>query len=212
MDKAWTQQRPHLRTLVQSLDEDLKLADELYEQGRASGEAVDYGAFEERVARATAKVEQDVHQVALSGLNVDVPFIRVWESTTVASTASRERTDRSAGRSSSNARCIARSAGGKVLGSILGFAQGCDYPHCTLLHVYRRSTSSGLLARSIASGLTTPSASDSEVAAALSCAASSPSIKKLSPSLVRADSSRSSPSSSTISRIARMVPAESPRK
>ena len=39
---------------------------------------MDYAEFEERVARATAKVEQDMHQVALSGLDVDVPFIRVW--------------------------------------------------------------------------------------------------------------------------------------
>jgi hypothetical protein len=60
------------------LDEVLQLADEQYQQGRASGDAVDYGLFEERVARATAKVEQDVHRIALSGLDVDVPFIRVW--------------------------------------------------------------------------------------------------------------------------------------
>jgi hypothetical protein len=44
----------------------------------ASGAAVDYGEFEERVARATAKAEQHVHQIALSGLDVDVPFRRVW--------------------------------------------------------------------------------------------------------------------------------------
>ena len=36
----------------------------------ASGDAVDYCNFEERVAHATSKVEQDVHRIALSGLNV----------------------------------------------------------------------------------------------------------------------------------------------
>jgi hypothetical protein len=56
----------------------LKLADELYERGCANGDSVDYRAFEERVARATAEVDQSVHQIALSGLDVDVPFIRVW--------------------------------------------------------------------------------------------------------------------------------------
>ncbi len=71
MDQAWLQQRPHLTPLVRILDAVLKLADEQYEQGRASGDAVDYGEFEERVARITAKVEQDVHKIALSGLDVD---------------------------------------------------------------------------------------------------------------------------------------------
>jgi len=42
------------------------------------GQAVDYGTVEERVAHATAKVEQGVHQIALSSLDVDAPFIRVW--------------------------------------------------------------------------------------------------------------------------------------
>jgi hypothetical protein len=79
LDQAWLHQRPHLAPLARRLDEVLRLADEQYEQGRASGDAVDYGAFEERVARATyAKFEQDVHQIVLSGLDVDVPFIRVW--------------------------------------------------------------------------------------------------------------------------------------
>ena len=78
MNPTWVQQRPHLAPLVQSLEAVLKLADELYEQGRANGQAVDYGEFEERVAHATAKVEQGVHQIALSSLDVDVPFIRVW--------------------------------------------------------------------------------------------------------------------------------------
>lgn len=78
MDQAWIEQRPHLAPLARSLDEVLKLADEQYGQGRAGGDAVDYAAFEECVGRATAKVEQAVHQIALSGLDVDVPFIRVW--------------------------------------------------------------------------------------------------------------------------------------
>jgi hypothetical protein len=78
MDHVWIQQRPHLAPLVLRLDALLKLADELYEHGRANGDSVDYGAFEERVARATAEVDQSVHQIALSGLDVDVPFIRVW--------------------------------------------------------------------------------------------------------------------------------------
>lgn len=43
---------------------------------RAGG--VDYDAFEERVAGATAAVKQGVHQVALSGLDVDLPFIPLW--------------------------------------------------------------------------------------------------------------------------------------
>jgi len=78
MDHGWIQQRLHLASLVHSLEAILQLADELYQQGRASGESVDYGQFEERVARATASVEQCIHQVALSGLDVDAPFIRVW--------------------------------------------------------------------------------------------------------------------------------------
>jgi hypothetical protein len=78
MDQAWLHERPHLAPLARTLDAVLKLADEQYEQGRASGEAVDYSEFEERVAHATAKVEQEVHRIALSGLDVDVPFIRVW--------------------------------------------------------------------------------------------------------------------------------------
>ncbi len=53
------------------------LADELYKRGRANGDAVDYSGFEERVAHATAEVDQTVHQIALSGLDVDAPFIRV---------------------------------------------------------------------------------------------------------------------------------------
>lgn len=78
MDQAWLLQRPHLKQLVRGLDEVLQLADEQDQQDRASGDAVDYGELEERVARASANVEHDVHRIALSGLDVDVPFIRVW--------------------------------------------------------------------------------------------------------------------------------------
>lgn len=56
----------------------LELADELYERGRRSGEAVDYAEFEERAATAAAAVEQGMHEVALRGLDVDAPYIRVW--------------------------------------------------------------------------------------------------------------------------------------
>jgi hypothetical protein len=92
----------------------LNLADRQYEQGRTSGDAVDYADFEERVAHATASVEQAVHHIALSGLDVDVPFIRVWGNTIGAFTASRVRTVRSAAQLQSSARCIASSPNAKV--------------------------------------------------------------------------------------------------
>jgi hypothetical protein len=56
----------------------LELADELYQRGRSSGECVDYSEFEERVGHAAAEVERGVHHVALRGLDVNAPFIRVW--------------------------------------------------------------------------------------------------------------------------------------
>jgi hypothetical protein len=77
MTNAWLQERPHLARLVRSLQAVLELADELYQRGRGSGESVDYSEFEER-AHATAEVERGVHHVALSGLDVDAPYIRVW--------------------------------------------------------------------------------------------------------------------------------------
>ncbi|HET6333635.1 MAG TPA: hypothetical protein VFG30_10500, partial [Polyangiales bacterium] len=64
--------------LARGLQSVLELAVELYERGRASGETVDYAVFEERVANATAEIERGVHQVALRGLDVDAPYIRVW--------------------------------------------------------------------------------------------------------------------------------------
>lgn len=78
MTNAWLQDRPHLATLARSLQTVLELADELYQRGRGSGESVDYSEFEERAAHATAEVERGVHHVALSGLDVDAPYIRVW--------------------------------------------------------------------------------------------------------------------------------------
>ncbi|HET6340480.1 MAG TPA: hypothetical protein VFG30_45035 [Polyangiales bacterium] len=54
MDHVWIQRRPHLAALARNLEDITQLADELYQQGRASGESVNYGQFEERVARATA--------------------------------------------------------------------------------------------------------------------------------------------------------------
>jgi hypothetical protein len=114
MDQAWLQQRPHLAPLARTLDAVLKLADEQYEQGRANGDAVDYAEFEERVAHATAKIEQDVHQVALSGLDLDVPFIRSGANIIGECIAPNERTVRSADQSSSSARCIASSDNAKA--------------------------------------------------------------------------------------------------
>jgi hypothetical protein len=71
MDNLWIEQRPHLAPLVLRLEAVLELADELYERGRANGDSVDYGAFEERVACATAEVHQSVYRIALSGLELE---------------------------------------------------------------------------------------------------------------------------------------------
>lgn len=78
MNHAWLQQRPHLAELARSMQAVLELADELYERGRFSGDAVDYGEFEERAALAASEVERGVHHVGLRGLDVDAPYIRVW--------------------------------------------------------------------------------------------------------------------------------------
>ena len=76
MQNTWLQERPHLAALARSMQTVPELADELYEPGRGSGDSVDCGAFEERVAHAAAEVEQGVHRVALSGLDVDAAYIR----------------------------------------------------------------------------------------------------------------------------------------
>jgi hypothetical protein len=52
MDHVWIQRRPHLAPLVQRLAAVLKLADELYEQGRADGKPVDSTASSKSVWRA----------------------------------------------------------------------------------------------------------------------------------------------------------------
>jgi hypothetical protein len=41
MDQTWLQRRPHLKELACGLDEVLQLADEQYQRGRTSGDAVD---------------------------------------------------------------------------------------------------------------------------------------------------------------------------
>jgi hypothetical protein len=78
MTNAWLRERPHLAMLARNLQTVLELADELYQRGRGSGESVDYSEFEERVAHAAAEIERGVHHVALSGLDIDAPYIRVW--------------------------------------------------------------------------------------------------------------------------------------
>ena len=55
MDQAWLQQRPHLKPLMHSINAMLQLADAQYQEGRASGEAIDYSEFEERVAHANSE-------------------------------------------------------------------------------------------------------------------------------------------------------------
>lgn len=81
MDTTWVNHRPHPRGLVSKMQAVLEMADSLYAEGKRGGDAVDYGEFELRVSRATAELECAVHEVALRGLNVDVPFIRVWGKT-----------------------------------------------------------------------------------------------------------------------------------
>ncbi len=81
MDQTWVQSRPHLQNLVAKMQAVLEMADALYARGQRDGDAVDYGAFEAEVSRATAELECAVHETALSGLNIDAPFVRVWGKT-----------------------------------------------------------------------------------------------------------------------------------
>jgi hypothetical protein len=81
MDQTWVQSRPHLQSLADKMRAVLEMADALYARGQRSGDAVDYGAFEEEVSRATAELECAVHETALGGLNIDAPFVRVWGKT-----------------------------------------------------------------------------------------------------------------------------------
>ena len=75
---CWVAQRPHLKGLADKVRELFAMADEAYQQGRRNGDAVDYGAFEERVSQASAELECAVHQTVLGSLDIDVPFVRVW--------------------------------------------------------------------------------------------------------------------------------------
>jgi hypothetical protein len=81
MDQTWVQSRPHLQNLAAKMQAVLEMADALFARGQRDGDAVDYGAFEEEVSRATAELECAVHETALSGLNIDAPFVRVWGKT-----------------------------------------------------------------------------------------------------------------------------------
>jgi hypothetical protein len=81
MEQTWVQSRPHLQNLAAKMQAVLEMADALYARGQRDGDAVDYGAFEEEVSRATAELECTMHETALSGLNIDAPFVRVWGKT-----------------------------------------------------------------------------------------------------------------------------------
>jgi hypothetical protein len=81
MHANWLTARPHLSGLASKMQALLELADTLWTQGRADGGDVDYARFEEDVAKRTAEVECAVHEVALSGLDVDAPFVMVWGKT-----------------------------------------------------------------------------------------------------------------------------------
>ena len=63
MDLSWVEARPHLKLLLERVQALLELADEAHAEGqRGAGESVDYGVFEERVAKAGRS-----HQNAESG-------------------------------------------------------------------------------------------------------------------------------------------------
>lgn len=81
MDTEWISKRPYLAPVVARMNELLEHADALIESARGSGESVDYGAFEEEVAARTAQVEAAIHEAALSSLDLNAPFVRVWGKT-----------------------------------------------------------------------------------------------------------------------------------
>jgi hypothetical protein len=58
MDQAWLLRPSHLRQLACSLDEVLQRADQQYQHGRASGDAVDYGEFKESVAHDRRRLNE----------------------------------------------------------------------------------------------------------------------------------------------------------
>ena len=81
LGSSWLCARPHLRRLAAKLQGLLELADDMWQRGRATGESVDYEAFEQTVAQKTAEVERAVHEATLSSLDIDAPFVRVWGKT-----------------------------------------------------------------------------------------------------------------------------------
>ena len=81
MDTEWISKRPYLAPVVARMNELLEHAAALIERTRGSGESVDYGAFEEEVAARTAQVEAAIHEAALSSLDLNAPFVRVWGKT-----------------------------------------------------------------------------------------------------------------------------------
>jgi hypothetical protein len=85
MHENWLTARPHLSGLASKMQALLELADTMWTEGRANGGDVDYARFEEDVAKRTAEVECAVHEVALSGFDVDAPFVTVWGKTSRSS-------------------------------------------------------------------------------------------------------------------------------
>ena len=81
MQCAWTEERPHLKVLATKVQSLLEFADEMWRRGKANGDGVEYERFEEDVAQRSAEIERAVHEVALSGLDVDAPFVCVWGKT-----------------------------------------------------------------------------------------------------------------------------------
>jgi hypothetical protein len=75
--------------LAQRIDDDLAQT--------GSGAAIDYGAVEQRIADALGAFERGLHAQILARLDIDVPAIRVWATSTAASAVSRATTTRSRG-------------------------------------------------------------------------------------------------------------------
>ena len=76
MQIAYLGTRAHLKPLAARMRSLLELAAEMYPRGRAVGQDVAYAEFEPTVAKQAADIERGVHEVALAGLDVDVPTIR----------------------------------------------------------------------------------------------------------------------------------------
>jgi hypothetical protein len=73
-----------------------RIDDEIAQAG--SGAAVDYGALEQRVADALGDLERGLHAQVLARLEVNVPAIRVWATSTGGSAGLRATSTRSRGR------------------------------------------------------------------------------------------------------------------